>query len=158
MKIKWSLIFLMLMGTSLNAQDESVDLVSLGSIKALDKTIFLYKGNYEERESLVVFDGSEAPGNFFVSDSAAHPLKRVSPLQFPGSDKVYILSIWGKGAHGETVRVLDPARSNMELMSFNSAWPVQVEVKDAKLVIHGKGGAVGDKTEEYEDLNYTWSP
>lgn len=122
------------------------------------KVVTLYKGIHDSRESLVVFNGLGAEGNYELADSAAQPLKKVSPLIFPGTKKLYIVSIWAKGAHGEAVRVLDPEKKNMEVMKFKSSWPVTLEVKDSKLVIHGKGDMIEGSQGEYEDLNYTWSP
>lgn len=145
---------LFLVGNAL-AQEK---LTALAQFENEGKVITLYKGMYDGRESLVVFNGINAEGNFELADSAAQPLKNVSPLIFPGSKKLYIVSIWGKGAHGEAVRVLDPDKKNMEVMKFKSSWPVKLEVKDSKLIIHGKGDMLEETPGEYEDLNYTWSP
>lgn len=140
------------------------DLVPLGKAKSKEGEIFLYKGFHDSLETLVVAKSkSDNNANYISAESSMEMLVRVFPLQFKGNEKIYIVSIWTKGVHGEQVRILDPALEDMEIARFKSAWAVELEVQGNKLIMKGKGDALpareGESAyQEFEDLTKVWSP
>ncbi len=140
------------------------ELVPLGKAKSELGEIYLYKGSYDSLETLVVAKSKSDPNaNYISGESSMEALLRVFPLQFKGSEKIYIVSVWTKGVHGEQVRILDPMLEKMEVARFKSAWAVELEVKGDKLIIKGKGDALASKDadstyQEFEDLVEVWSP
>ncbi len=154
-------IFSLLISQALLASE---DLSPLGKIKSAEGMIHLYKGSYDSLETLVVAKSiKDENANYISAESSMETLLRVFPLKFSGSDKVYIVSVWTKGAHGEQVRILDPVLENMEVHRFKSSWAIELKFEDNKLIMNGKGDALQTKGSEtpyqvYEDLVDTWSP
>ncbi len=96
----------------------------------------------------------------YETDSIAHNFVSVTPLTFTKNGKLYLVTLWNKGAHGETIRVMNPeAKTQKDLVVFeyNSAWPLKYELKEGKLVVTGKGDLGPDGITPLDEIR-TFSP
>lgn len=94
----------------------------------------------------------------YQSESIAHSFVRMSSLTFSKDGPLYFITIWKKGAHGESIKVLNTASSNSKdlvAFSYNSAWPLEYEYKDHELIIYGKGEMQADGTPKEEIKKYS---
>lgn len=106
-------------------------------------------------DTLIMEEKSSKKTLRYQSDSIAHSFVRMSSLTFSKSSPLYLVTIWKKGAHGESIKVLDTSADNAKDLvaySYNSAWPLEYEYKkeDGELVIYGKGAMKDDGTPEEE--------
>ena len=154
-------LFLALTSLSLHAED----FISLGKTHGEGREFYLFKGEADGVDTLVI-SATKRPedGKSVAAEYVMETFLRVLPLKFKGNEKIYFVSIWGKGAHGEQVRILDPSKDEMEVARFKSSWAVTLKVEDSKLIISGKGDSIESKEGEappfleYKDLIQTWSP
>lgn len=163
--MKALILTLILLGLTLHSQVMAQDLEPLGKAKSEMGSIYLFKGSYDGLETLVVAKSmKDDNANYISGESSMESLIKVFPLQFKGSEKIYIVSVWTKGVHGEQVRILDPALEKMEIARFKSAWSVDLQLEGNTLIMKGKGDAVVSETksdenyQEYAEISQTWSP
>lgn len=99
----------------------------------------------EQKDGLDTLNFKEQSSNKsyqFQTDSIAHHFIRLSSLTFSKESDLYFVTVWGKGAHGETLRVLHMGAENSDklvVFSYNSAWPLEYEFKNGQLIVKGKG-------------------
>lgn len=96
----------------------------------------------EDTDKIKIVEESSKIEMSFSSDSRAHSLIRVEPLNFGDDKELLFATIWSKGAHGETIRVLNPRLGNQELAElfyYHSAWPLEFAIDEGDLLIKGKG-------------------
>lgn len=94
----------------------------------------------------------------FQSSSIAHSFVRMSSLTFSKTGPLYFITVWKKGAHGESIKVLNTSADNSKdlvAFSYNSAWPLEYEFKDKELIIYGKGAMQNDGTPKEEVRRFT---
>lgn len=98
--------------------------------------------NSEETDKIVIKNAEAKIEMSYSSDSRAHNLIAVAPLLFKKNQEIFFVTIWSKGAHGETIRILNPKLGNQEkaqLFYYHSAWPLSYKTQDDKFIITGKG-------------------
>ena len=96
----------------------------------------------------------------YETDSIAHNFVSVAPLTFTKNGKLYLVTLWNKGAHGETIRVMNPEAKNQKdlvVFEYNSAWPLTYELKEGKLVVTGKGDIGPDGITPLDEIR-TFAP
>lgn len=109
--------------------------------------------NMRGLDTLIIQEKTSDKTLSYQSNSIAHSFVRMSSLTFSKNGPLYLVSVWKKGAHGESIKVLDTSASNSKELvafSYNSAWPLEYEFKDGELVIYGKGAMQEDGTPEEE--------
>ena len=100
-----------------------------------------------KKSKKTIFKLTETIGRYLLQSGLVKPKKK----------GLHLVTVWSKGAHSEIMRVFNldkegsAASKEIERCRQASAWPMRLDVRTDRIIVHGKGSEINPKTGEPKD-------